>query len=61
MGAAVQARASNLTAVIVAVRVKFGASTAGKGKPVKGEDFLLQWLNEQEEQEKQKVIDRLWI
>ncbi|WP_448216259.1 hypothetical protein [Endozoicomonas sp. 2B-B] len=49
------------TAVIVAVQVRNryppAADTAG---PVNAERFLMQWLEEQEANEIQAVIERLW-
>ena len=53
-------------AVIVAVRVKRksrpAASIAGRkiSVPINGQQFLMQWLDEQDEAEKQIIIDRLF-
>ena len=31
-----------------------------KHKPVNGEQFLMQWLHDQEEAEKEAIINKLW-
>ena len=58
---------AKLPACIVAVRVKRRsrtvAATAGWNNPpaVNGEQFLMSWLAEQDELEKQNVLQRLFI